>query len=327
MIGRGISFAFAVAGVCLTSMMCGAQRAAVPPGSASDAAFGTAVPSTRPETQSNHHSPALAIMHKRIDLGFTNLTLSQAVDVLSRTSGLAIALDPSVKSSVKVGLEAQNVPLYHVLEMIVHQPGTGGLMISPKGGGVLLEPYPTHEVNGKKELDMGANPPWSPAWNLQGDRVGIAAEGASRTTTARAFPRVAPGAGPVLSDDSDRPQAITPTTAPVISLDEPVIGHAQGRDSTPVPGTQNPGAVPTRQVEPNQPYYQGGVFPFTGRTQPAILSHWSPPVSACVRTCTDDGAGSRCAGRFSFEREPVGNGDGAERQELCGDRTGPWPQK
>ena len=169
-------------GVCLTSFGRAQTQGATPQDRSSVTSPAPVRPewSTRREAGSNHHAPAVAILNKRIDLGFSSLTLAQAVDVLSKSTGLRVALDPGVKSTVIVSLEVQNVPLYHVLEIIVHQPGTGMLMISPKAGGVLLEPYPTHEVNGKRELNMGTNPPWSAAWDLESNRAGLVGAASTR---------------------------------------------------------------------------------------------------------------------------------------------------
>ena len=99
--------------------------------------------------------------------------------MIGRQSGMQIVLDPRVKSTATVTVEGANVPIYRVLEMILHQPGTGMLMISPISGGILIEPIPTREV-GKMTYYKVSNPPWNDTWFRESSRDGLVGVAATR---------------------------------------------------------------------------------------------------------------------------------------------------
>jgi hypothetical protein len=167
MMAKRFVYSFAAAGVCFTALAI-AQSVTPAQSESTSGAQSTAAPTTSLPQQPGvptHRVPALAALHQRLDMECNDVPLQQVVKMISRSTSLRVDIDPGVKSTVKLNLFFHNAPIYRVLEMIVHQPGTGMLMISPKAGGVILEPYPTREVNGKQVLNMGSNPPWSDAWD------------------------------------------------------------------------------------------------------------------------------------------------------------------
>ena len=257
---KGIAFAFAAAGVCLTSFATGQTQAPVQTSNAPTLSIPIepVQATVRGNSEHDRHVPALPALHQRIDVVLNETTLRAAFGMLSKQIKLPIDVDPRVKSTVTVTAEATNVPVYHVLEMIVHQPGTGMLMISPKAGGILIEPYPTREVNGKQTMIMGSNPPWSDAWYPKSTIAAVA----SPTFTTQSISPASNGASslavtetPILAPAS---QSGVPTVNPAVATpfgqSTPSFEQPSRLDSTQAgPPTAPLAGAPTPQVNPGYP--------------------------------------------------------------------------
>lgn len=111
-----------------------------------------------------------------IDITLKSSPIRQAAEALSRASKLKITVDPKVPEDLKVNVEAQNVPLGAVLEVIAD---AAGLIIAPaEDGGLLLRKPGKLVVGVNVGQDRGTvrntyttdgdMAPWSDDWGIPG---------------------------------------------------------------------------------------------------------------------------------------------------------------
>jgi hypothetical protein len=93
-------------------------------------------------------------------------TVRQAADAISQASGVKVEVDRQVPAGTRLTIEAQGTPLAVVLETVGKQ---SGLMISPGANGVVLEPWPSLVLNGRRSTFRGSLAPWSTAWAIGSD--------------------------------------------------------------------------------------------------------------------------------------------------------------
>lgn len=98
---------------------------------------------------------------KPVTLSVKDATVREAAEALGKAAGIAIAVEDAARSDKKLSIEAENVPLGTLLEILANQ---AGMMIAPARDGVALKRWPTLKVNGKEESFRGRIAPWSDEW-------------------------------------------------------------------------------------------------------------------------------------------------------------------
>ncbi len=115
----------------------------------------------------------LLLLTRPVDIYFKDTSLAQAVESLSKASGLKIttvplpevapALEPG-KSATRLSVNAQGVPLSAILETVAQ---TWGLLIAPDGTeAIVLKPLPVLQVNGQSRPVALPNYTWSDEWGI-----------------------------------------------------------------------------------------------------------------------------------------------------------------
>lgn len=110
------------------------------------------------------HAPRMAALLRPLNVDLQNANLTQAAEVLSKESGVAITVDKSVPVGRLLILKARQVPLATVLEGIAQQ---GDLKLSPGPNGLVIEAWPSLDINGVKSVTRGKLAPWSDAWGIR----------------------------------------------------------------------------------------------------------------------------------------------------------------
>jgi|GEM_PF-6323759 len=119
----------------------------------------------------------LLLLTRPVDVYFKDTSLVQAVESLSKASGLKITSAPVPvvtptlpgsaqpdQSPARLSVNAQGVPLSAVLETVAQ---TWGLLIAPDGNdAVVLKPLPVLQVNGQPRPVALPNYTWSDEWGI-----------------------------------------------------------------------------------------------------------------------------------------------------------------
>lgn len=207
------------------------------------------------EAPSVHHIPASPELNTKVNLSLGRASLRKTVRALSETSGIYIRLDGVGDEDAQITIVARQIAFASVLEAIANQCN---LMIAPSDNGILLEEWPTLDVNGNKKQFVGPNAPWSDEWDRpevvrKWQRSKSVSARQSGVTVTQVLPSPATVQGgptdPVVGgpDTQARPGSsvtLAPSTTPL-----PTLQSGQGPE-TGVPLTlQNPGGQP---LQPGQ---------------------------------------------------------------------------
>ena len=98
------------------------------------------------------------ILGRPVDVEFQQASVQQLATTLSKAANVSIVVGKTVPANLRITVEAHGVPLSSVLEMAA---GQSDLEIGILGGGLILRPNPTINVNGITQSYLSPIAPWS----------------------------------------------------------------------------------------------------------------------------------------------------------------------
>ncbi len=98
-----------------------------------------------------------------VTVEFKNATLAMAAESLSQTTRMPVRLEGSVPDTLRISLTTRDAPLVMVLDSVARSFGVQ-IVSGGETDGVILKPWPTLEVNGKRDALIGPMAPWGNGW-------------------------------------------------------------------------------------------------------------------------------------------------------------------